>query len=161
MNKIFLIFTVLFIDYSGVVGQDNMACSNFMDTKIRLVTKQSTSPISEKLPKGSLLLCLNYDFEDSISICINNNSILTSHLKFTKLDSSNSHFPYNHAVIDLGKLSTSSLVTLNQLCIIRFSNSRKRVEFKIQKRFSCYSLEISTKTDIGYLYCLNSLPWPD
>lgn len=161
MIKIILIFIALCIQYPDVLGQSKVACSNSSDAQTRLIRKQSLSTISEKLPKGSLLLCLNYDFEDSISICISNNNILTAHLKFTKLDSSNSHFPYNQAVIDIGMLSTPSLITSNQVCTIRFINTKKRVEFKIKKKFSCYSLEISNSSNVGYLYCLNALPWPD
>lgn len=108
--------------------------------------------------KNSFYIAFNYDFEDSISVWINNDNVYNGKLKYSQVDSNSSVFPYNRSLL---KLPDKSKNFYKAKCQILFWRSRKKVEFYVYPKIGYYILEVLGNKHVWYLSLSNVYPWTD
>jgi hypothetical protein len=101
-------------------------------------------------------IAFDYNYGDSISLSVKGKNIYNIRLKYVP-DTNTSFYPYNRALLKLSKKQISK----HSNCQIIFWNSKRRVTFRLNRKFEYYSLEVLKNASTWKLSYSNTYPWPD
>jgi hypothetical protein len=156
LNKVLIFGLLLVFINSFIYAQDKSAIKSFRMQKV-IITKYDENKKWGDSSKHYFYIAFNYDYEDSISIIVKGKNISNGRLKYAQPDTSSSTYPDNRVLFNLSK----TYYPQYSKCHIIFWSSKKRVAFRLNRRFAFYVLDVSKDISVWHLNYLNTYPWPD
>lgn len=108
--------------------------------------------------KNKFSFSISYDFNDSISVFIDEKKIYNGTLKYLLPDTTSTLYPYNRVLLSF---SRRNIISKHPECKICFWWSRRIIRFRLTPQAEFYILEILKDKKLWYLRLANAYPWPD